>query len=57
MIDETFNDLVAINKIVTGSLHELGGRVGELLKTDSNQNFIEFSGNLLQAIDSLVFFQ
>jgi hypothetical protein len=23
-IDETFNDLVAINKIVMGSLHELG---------------------------------
>ena len=23
-IDETFNDLVAINKIVAGSLHELG---------------------------------
>jgi hypothetical protein len=55
-IDETFNDLVAINKIVTGSLHKLGkvrGRNNPLTEEDLRQLVLTTSKAILCRLSCL----
>jgi hypothetical protein len=50
MIDETFNDLVSINKIVMGSLHELGrvrGKYNPLTEDDLRKLVLSTSKAIL----------
>jgi hypothetical protein len=47
-VDEAFNDLVAINKIVTGSLHELGKvRVKSMTEEDLRKLVLSTSKAIL----------
>jgi hypothetical protein len=55
-IDETFNDLVAINKIVMGSLHELGrvrGRNNPLTEEDLRKLVLATSRGILGKLPCL----
>jgi hypothetical protein len=58
MIDETFNDLVAINKIVVDSLHELGivrGKDNPLSDGDLRQLVLTTSKAILARLPCLQF--
>jgi hypothetical protein len=55
-IDETFNDLVAINKIVAGSLHELGRvRVKSMTEDDLRKLILSTSKAILARLPCLRF--
>lgn len=57
-IDETFNDLVAINKIVTFSLHELGkvrGMNNPLIEGDLRKFVLSTSKAILARLPCLQF--
>ena len=56
MIDETFNDLVSINKIVMGSLHELGrvrGKYNPLTEDDLRKLVLTTSKAILSRLPCL----
>jgi hypothetical protein len=56
IFDETFNDLVAINKIVIGSLHELGrvrGRNNPLTEEDIRKLVLATSRAILGRLPCL----